>query len=238
MRQREAFGGDRLCDRERAGRMAQVRVGGREVRRLRIVPARRDPARGQELRQLLGLARPDHVQVPDRVAALRDRRERAGRRCRRARAVVEARRAATRVVPRVEVRQLVAEHDRLQGVHAGGEAGGHVPVLLGLAVLAKRAHAVGELEVVGDERARVAHRAEILRGVEAERRGVAPGAGAQAVAVGAVRLARVLEHPQPVASARSARARACPPSARRGAPASGTACRGVTAAAAASGSRL
>ena len=76
------------------------------------------------------------------------------------------------------MRQLVPEHDCLERVHASGEAGSDVPVLLGLAVLTKSAHPVGELQIVRDERACVAHGAEILCGVEAERRGVAFRAGA------------------------------------------------------------
>ena len=56
----------------------------------------------------------------------------------------------------------------------------------------------------GDERAGVAHRAEVLARVEAEGRRDADRAGAEAVALGAVRLAGVLDDVEPVVRAATA----------------------------------
>ena len=66
-------------------------------------------------------------------------------------------------------------------------------------MLAERADAIGELDVVRHERPGVARGAEVLRRVEAERSGEALRAGAQPVPLSAVSLARVLEEVKTVA---------------------------------------
>ena len=70
-------------------------------------------------------------------------------------------------------------------------------VLPPLSVLAERANRLGEARVVRGERAGVAHRSEILRRVEAERAREPGGAGAEAVALGPVRLAGILDDREP-----------------------------------------
>ena len=64
-------------------------------------------------------------------------------------------------------------------------------------VVTERADHVGQLCILTSERASIAERAEILAGVETERRGIAPGAGLYASDVGAVSLGGVLEQEQP-----------------------------------------
>ena len=75
-----------------------------------------------------------------------------------------------------------------------------VAVLPALAVLTQRPHARGELGVVGRQRTRVAHGAEVLAGIEAEGRRRPAAAGAAAVALGSVCLAGVLDEREPVSS--------------------------------------
>jgi hypothetical protein len=72
-----------------------------------------------------------------------------------------------------------------------------VPV--GLAAVAQPRDAIGERAVVGDDRAAVAERPEILGRVEAERTGPADGADRAAVRRGQMRLAAVLDDRQVVA---------------------------------------
>ena len=73
-----------------------------------------------------------------------------------------------------------------------------VVVLRALAVLAQRADMSTQLVRVGDERAGVAERAEVLARIEAEGATASRRlARADAVALGAVRLARVLDDPSP-----------------------------------------
>ena len=101
--------------------------------------------------------------------------------------------------PAVEVRKLVQQGERLDRVEACRVALERVVVLPALAVLAQRAHRLGDLLVVGHERARVADRAEVLGRVEAEGRRYPDGARGAPVALCAVRLTSVFDDPDSVA---------------------------------------
>src|SRR5438067_4724070 len=166
-RQRDDATGRPLRDGERSLEMAEVAVGLRQVRGLRIVKARSDLALAQVQGERLRVCRPDHVEMPDRVAVRGDRRQldipHSGERLR-----VQGRSRATLGVPHVEQRELVREHDRLDRVEPRGEADHLVVVLRALPVLAQRLHACDEIVIVGDQRAGVAECAEILAGIEAE----------------------------------------------------------------------
>src|SRR5262249_30131411 len=97
------------------------------------------------------------------------------------------------LVPLVEQRELAQEDERLKSVQARPVADVLGAVAARLTVLAERLRAASRLRVVEDECPGVPHGSEILRGVEAEGRGGAHGAGTDAVSLGAVRLACVLE---------------------------------------------
>src|SRR4051794_617804 len=73
-----------------------------------------------------------------------------------------------------------------------------VDVLLSLSVVPQAAHAIRKLSVVGDHHASVATRAEVLRGIETETSGQAERPDGTVAVAGAVRLARVLDHHEPV----------------------------------------
>ena len=77
---------------------------------------------------------------------------------------VATRRPSSIVVPRVEMWELQQKEQGLDRVETCRVADELVPVLLALAVLAQRAHALRELGVVGHQRAGVAHGAEVLPG--------------------------------------------------------------------------
>ena len=106
------------------------------------------------------------------------------------------------------------------------------PARLGaLAVRAQHPHPLGQLRVVGDDRARVAERAEVLRRIEAVRGQLAPSL---ALVLGAVRLRRVLEDRQRRARAAARRRR----TGRRGEQGTIARVRSVTAARADAGSSV
>ena len=75
-------------------------------------------------------------------------------------------------------RSLTPQHRRLQGVEPRRGADDAVVVARALAVRAQQPHALGELGVVGHDRAAVAPGAEVLGRVEAEAAGVAERADA------------------------------------------------------------
>src|SRR6185312_12511059 len=92
--------------------------------------------------------------------------------------------------------ELVRQNQRLDRVEPRGVADALVQVALALPVLAQAARAGGDGRVVRDERSCVAHRAEVLARVEAERRCAADGAGAKTSAPRTVRLAGVFDDRQ------------------------------------------
>ena len=96
-------------------------------------------------------------------------------------------------VPDVEVAQLVEKDGCLDRVEARGEAFEVVAVLGALAVLAQRDHLIREVLVVRDERAGVAHRAQVLAGIEAEGRCATDRPCCDAVPDRAVRLACIFD---------------------------------------------
>ena len=67
-----------------------------------------------------------------------------------------------------EVRQLHRQDRRLHSVEPAVDALDLMVALHEAAVPREHAHAIGKLLVVGDDGAGVAHRAEILSGIEAE----------------------------------------------------------------------
>ncbi len=87
-----------------------------------------------------------------------------------------------------------AQESRLQGIEPRVETLHLVHVAFARAVVAQRPDLPGEPVVVGRHRARVAEGAEVLRGIEAERRGIAQRAHALASIPRAMGLRRVLEH--------------------------------------------
>src|SRR4051794_20219631 len=65
---------------------------------------------------------------------------------------------------------------------------------------AQQTHRLRDVGVVGQYRAAVSERAEVLRWIKAERRRVGEGAGPAAVVLGAVGLSGVLDDPQTVSA--------------------------------------
>ena len=114
------------------------------------------------------------------------------------REVARGERAAL-VVPCVEALELGAQHRGLQAVEASVVPDVIVAVARALAMLAELADARGGVVVAGRDRAPLAERAEVLRGVEAEARGVGERADALAAEERAVRLRCVLEEQEAVA---------------------------------------
>src|SRR2546422_7054862 len=85
---------------------------------------------------------------------------------------------------------------RLKFAEAQVEADLGVHVLVETPVVTQPAAARGDLVVVREHGATVAHRREILRRVERERGGAPEGADAASVPRGALGLGAVLEHPE------------------------------------------
>src|SRR6478672_11425475 len=100
------------------------------------------------------------------------------------------------LVPAVEQCELSQQNDRLNRVEARGPPFALVSVFRGLAVFAEGAENRGEVFVARDDRSGVAHRPEVLRGIEAERCGESPSACAASVAPCAVRLRGILDDGQ------------------------------------------
>ncbi len=196
-RQGEHLFRERLGDRESTAGVAEAGEGSRQMDRLGIVPPGRDPSLGEECAEPLRIRCPDHVQVPDGLAA-RGHGRRADVAGPLERLGVEARRGTPLLVPAVQERQLPDQGKRLDGVEAGRVADQVVPVLRPLAVLPQRSDALGQRLVVRDERACVAECAQVLGGIEAERTCARRGAGSEAVSARAVRLGGVFQHEQTV----------------------------------------
>src|SRR5438552_363310 len=72
-REREEVRGQLLRDREFAPPPAEAGIRGRQVRRLRVMAARRDAAPGEKRGERLRPLGPHGVEVPDRLAPFGDR---------------------------------------------------------------------------------------------------------------------------------------------------------------------
>ena len=121
--------------------------------------------------------------------------------------------------PAGEARQPRAQDGRLHLVEPRVDARLLVMVAVGLAAVAQPPDPVGERAIVGDDRAAIAERAEILRRIEAERAGDADRADRPPGGRREVRLAAVFDDRELVRAPRSPRSPPCRPPARRGAPA-------------------
>src|SRR3989441_12575492 len=155
---------------------------------------RLDPVRAEARGELRASRRADDVEVIDvaRVLPLRGEGEReTGQRL----GVARGERAPP-VVHRVEPTQEHPQRRRLKFAEAQVEADLGVHVLVETPVVTQPAAARGDLVVVCEHGATVAHRREILRRVERERGGTPEGADAASVPRGALGLGAVLEHPE------------------------------------------
>ena len=97
------------------------------------------------------------------------------------------------VVPACNVRQPDAKNRGLQLVEAAVHAPGNVDVAVGLAVLPDEADPLRKVVVVRDDRAAVAERSDVLRGIEAEASHPPDRAGTTATELGAVGLRAVFD---------------------------------------------
>ena len=105
---------------------------------------------------------------------------------------------AAMLVPGIEPWQLDAQEGRLHLVEPRIEAALQVHVFHPAAVVAQHAQPLGQLGIVGGDRAAVAEGAEILGRKETVRAGMAERAGPPSAHLGALRLRHVLDHFQPV----------------------------------------
>ncbi len=153
--------------------------------------------------------------MPDLAAVARIRQDEVADTRERLR--VEVGGATALLVPLVEERQLAKENERLDRVESRGPADRVVLVLRRCPCSRSERTLVGEFGVVGDERACVSHRAEILPRVEAERAGGPSCAGAHAVARRSVRLTGVLDDDKTVGTSDCRQRRSCRRAGRRGA---------------------
>src|SRR5215510_16008084 len=152
----------------------------------RVVDARGDAALLEEGSEVIALARAHHVEMIDvpRPRGLRGQREgQAGEAGRIARGE-----RAPRIVHGVEAAQKDAAHRGLEIVEAQIEADLHVYVLVLPSMVAKPSAPCGDLVVVGDEEAAVAHHGEILRRIEGKGSRAAEGADLLALPGRPVRL--------------------------------------------------
>ena len=172
--------------------------------------ARLDAALGQVRGEQVRVGRPNDEEVPDGLAARRNRRK-AEIADTLQRFEVPSRDCPPLVVPALEQRQLAEQDDRLNRVEARREPLRLVLVLLAAArARAARAPRSASSSLVGDDRSGVAHRAEVLRRVEAERRGEPARPGAKPVPDGARRLAGVLDQREPERPERGRMSASCP----------------------------
>ena len=173
--------------------MAEVlRIGLLMVRRDRVMDGRVYAAVEQALLEGGAIRYTDHEEMPDMgVLAGADGREVHGRVLDLA-TVAGGNLAATGVVG-VDVFQLHAKQRGLQFVEAVVGALDEVLIFLVRAVVAQGADHVGQLLVLAVERAGVAEGTEVLARVEAEGRGIAPGAGLDAADMSTVGLSGVFE---------------------------------------------
>src|SRR6185369_1917566 len=155
--------------RKRPCAVGEVAEGTGEVRRLWVMAARRDAFVREVSHEFIASRAPYDVEMPDRRALFRS-----GGQLEVADAgegdVVERRSLRAFPVPVIEQGKLAAEHERLERVQSGGIPRPKRAVLLHLAVLTESAREIGNRGVVGDERPCVTDGAEVLRGIEAERR--------------------------------------------------------------------
>src|SRR5439155_8601650 len=196
-RKRQPFARECHRDGEVTRGKAEAAVRGGQVRGLRIVTRRLDAALGEKAREELWLAGSDDVEVPDRFAPFRLLRQ-AELVEPRERLLVEASRPPTLEIPLVEQRKLLEQNDRLDRVESCCVAHVFVVVLARLTVFAQRPCVCGKPVVIRHERARVSHRAEVLRGIEAVSSGASGVTGADPVPSSSVRLTRVLDYLQTV----------------------------------------
>src|SRR5918999_5366724 len=103
------------------------------------------------------------------------------------------------MVPRLEVPELRAQDRRLESVHPRVSAFDACLERRSASSLAQHLDALDERGVDGDNGPRVAERPEVLGRIEAERGGVAVGAGARAVTARAVGLGRAFDDDETVA---------------------------------------
>ena len=197
-REREALARQGLCRREGAGPVAERRIRAREMRRLGVVAPAADPPRAQGLGERRRLGGADDVEVPDRFAAGRDRRQAKVADALELGAVV-GRGGAPLVVPGVEQRQL-AQRARAPGSSRAGPCSPRRRARTSGSARARGARPPVATSSAsrGHERSGVAERAQVLARVEAEGRGATGGARPDPVALGAVRLAGVLDDREPV----------------------------------------
>src|SRR5215207_2574536 len=193
-RKRQAFTRERLGHGEIARAKAEVPVCRRQMRGMGVVPPGLDAPICEEGRERLRLRRPDNVEMPDWVAPRGLLRKAEAEPLHLRQSVrVELRRGLTLSVPPFEQGEFLEQDDRLDGVEPGGVADVLMVVLVRLAVDTKRQRMLGQRLVVGHERARVSHRAEVLSRVKAEGCRSSHARGGRAVAASPVRLARVLD---------------------------------------------
>ena len=93
------------------------------------------------------------------------------------------------------MRQFRRQDRRLQAVEPAVDALDVVLMLYQSAVARQHGHVLGERRVIGDDGAGIAHRAEILAGIERIGRGYAEGADLLALVARQMRLRAVLDHP-------------------------------------------
>ena len=162
------------------------------MHRVRVMATCGDASGTQIVGQGIWIGGANDVEVPDGIAAGGHVGQRqiadAGERLRQ-----RASCGAPFLVPAVEQPQLQLEHDRLDRVEPSRVALEIMVILPPLPVFAERANRLGEARVARGERAGVAHRSEVLGRIEAERGRKPGGTGAEAVALGPVRLAGILD---------------------------------------------
>jgi peptidoglycan/xylan/chitin deacetylase (PgdA/CDA1 family) len=159
----------------------------------RVVDQRLDSALAKPGLELVTVGYADHEQVVD-VPSSRSLDGHDHSRVRE-RGPVALRQLPAPRVPIIQAPELHFQGSRLQRIEAAGDS---VAVdrlaALGFTVLAELASAAGERPIIRHDHAAVPESAEVLRRVEAERRGVRQGSRPSTVVFRAVRLARVLDH--------------------------------------------
>src|SRR5829696_4198998 len=191
-RQREPLSGESLRHRKVARGEAKVPVRGRKMCRFRVVAARLNSEVGEMCGEPTGVGGSNHVEVPDRLAALDFPRKQQVVDPRQS-FPVELRSRSTLPVPLLEQWEFLQQDDCLNRVESGGVADELMVILARFAMHAQRAHTRGDLVVVRDERTRIAEGAEVLGGIEAESGRASELARAHAFPLRAVRLACVLD---------------------------------------------
>ena len=119
--------------------------------------------------------------------------------------VISLRHRAPLLVPAVDVLQLHAENGSLEPVHARIPADLVVVVAAPHPVLAQHSQALGNLIGVGRHHAGIARRAQVLGGIEAERRHIAQSAGLPPLPLRAPRLGGILDELQSALSSKTSK---------------------------------